>query len=187
MRLSPTASPSFPRPAALPALAVTPKIDLAKDVVELDGAGNRVLPREIEEGGIHLSIDTTSKDYDDEPIEDWYASDSEYDNAYRMNREGFTSALAAAQLLSKGHEALAVVQAAKTGTRYLVPLGIWDPRDESQLSFEDVGGTPYWAGRRDHMLLANTGTADVEAVVFSDGAGWVNLTGHPVKLPTTKG
>jgi hypothetical protein len=186
MHLSSMASPSFPRPRALPALAPAPALDLAKDVVELDGTADRVLPREIEEGGIHLSIDTTARDWDGEPITDWYASDSEYDNAYRMARAGFATALAAAQQLSRGHEALAVVQEAKTGTRYLVPLGIWDPRDESQISFEDVGGTPYWASTRDHMLLANTGSTDVEAVVFSDGAGWVNLTGHPVKLPTRR-
>jgi hypothetical protein len=184
MRLaSPTTD--FPRPAALPKLAVTPAIDLATDVVELDGAGSKQLPQAIADGGIQLDIDTTTLDYEGEPITDWYASDSEYDNAYRMKREGFTTALAAAQLIAKGHghEAVAVVQGAKNGARYIVPLGVWDPRDESQLSFEDVGGTPYWASRRDQMHMKNSGTADVAAVVFSDGEGWVNLTGHPVRLP----
>ena len=176
-------SPTFPRPAALPALAVTPKIDLAKDVVELDGTGNRVLPRAIDEG-LQLDIQTTTLDDEGEPIIDWYAADSEYDNAYRMTRGGFGAALAAAQLLSPKHEAIAVVEAAKTGTRYLVPLGVWDPRDESMLGFDEVGGTPYWNGSKDHMLLTNVGDADVEAVVFNDGKGWVNTTGHPVKLPT---
>jgi hypothetical protein len=174
----------FPRPAALPTLAVTPKIDLAKDVVVLDGTGNRRLPREIAEGGVHLDIDTTSTDEEGDQITDWYAADSEYDSAYRMTRGGFSAALAAAQLLSPEHEALAVVQSAKTGTRYLVPLGVWDPVDESQLSFEDAGGTPYYTSAKDHLLVKSTGTADVEAVVFNHGAGWVNTTGHPVKLPT---
>jgi hypothetical protein len=179
-----TALPAgYPRPATLPALAVTPKIDLGTDVVELDGTGNRVLPRAIGDN-LHLDIRTTTLDYEGEPILDWFAADSDYENAYRMTRGGFSAALAAAQLLSPRHEAIAVVEAAKTGTRYLVPLGVWDPVDESMLGFDEVGGTPYWNGAKDHMLMRSTGAADVEAVVFNDGTGWLNTTGHPVKLPT---
>lgn len=184
MQLAP-AAPTFPRPAALPPLAPTPAIDVARDVVELDGSNpTRRLPRAIEDGGALLDIRTTARDHDGEPITDWYAATSRYENAYRMRRGGFAAALAAAQLLARGKEALAVVEAPKTGVRYLVPLGVWDPYDESQLSFEDVGGTPYWTSSRDHMLMRSTGTADVEAVVFASGEGWINLTGHPVTLPT---
>ena len=176
---------SFPRPAQLPALAVTPAVDLARDVVELDGVGSNRLPRAIEEGGIHLEIQTTSLNEEGRQILDHYASDSDYANAWRMRREGFNAALTAAQLLSAktGEEAIAVVQAAKTGTRYLVPLGVWSPWDESMLPFEMVGGTPYWNGAKDHLLMRNAGSADVEAVVFAGGSEWINTTGHPVRLP----
>jgi hypothetical protein len=168
---------AFPRPAALPPLAVTPAFDLARDAEVVD------LPQELDEG-ITLPIRSTTKwgDDDEWPIDDWYASNSEYDDSYRMTRPEFTAALAGARELATGTEAVAVVQSTD-GARYLVPLGVWNPVDESQLSFEDAGGTPYYASKDDHVQLGrNEGSADVEAVVFGDQ--WINLTGHPVTLPT---
>jgi hypothetical protein len=175
------AVPAFPRPAALPAFTEQPAFDLARDAQRIDR-----LPEDIDYGGIQLPIVSTTKWGDDMewPIDDWYASDSDYDDMYAMKREGFTAALAGARELSKSTEAVAVVQAADGG-RYLVPLGVWNPVDESQISFDDAGGTPYFTSAKDFMLMGrNEGTADVEAVVFDGGREWLNLTGHPVKLPT---
>lgn len=172
-------APDFPRPAPLPPLAVTPAVDLTRD------AQVAHLPREIEDGGITLPIRSTTTwgDGEEWPIDDWYASDSVYEDSYRMTRDGFASALAGARELAKGTEAVAVVQATD-GVRYLVPLGVWNPVDESQLSFEDAGGTPHQRSTNDYVKLGrNEGSADVEAVVFGDE--WINLTGHPVTLPTT--
>jgi hypothetical protein len=171
-------APTFPRPAALPTVAATPAFDLARDAVLVDR-----LPQEIEEGGVQLPIVSTTKWGDDQewPIDDWYASDSEYDDHYRMTRPGLTAAIAGARELAKGTEAVAVVQSTD-GSRYLVPLGVWNPVDESQISFEDAGGTPYYNSKSDHVQLGrNEGSADVEAVVF--GNEWINLTGHPVRFP----
>lgn len=166
----------FPRPAALPPFTVTPSFDLARDAQVAE------LPRELDEG-ITLPIRSTTKWGDDNewPIDDWHASNSEYDDAYRMTRDGFTAALAGARELARQTEAVAVVQSSD-GTRYLVPLGVWNPVDESQLSFDDAGGTPYVRSASDYVKLGrNEGSADVEAVVFGDE--WINMTGHPVRLP----
>jgi hypothetical protein len=167
---------AFPRPATLPPFSVTPAFDLARDAQVTE------LPRELDEG-ITLPIVSSTKWGDDSewPIDDWHASNSEYDDAYLMTRTGFTAALAGARELAKGTEAVAVVQSAD-GARYLVPLGVWNPVDESQLSFEDAGGTPYERSSSDYVKLGrNEGSADVEAVVF--GNEWINMTGHPVTLP----
>jgi hypothetical protein len=100
-----------------------------------------------------------------------------------MDREGFLPALAAAQTLAAtAEEAVAVVQATQ-GNRFLVPLGVWNPNDESMLSFDDAGGLPHYTSKNQHVLLRPIGTADVEAVVYADGSSWNNFTGHPVKLP----
>lgn len=170
---------AFPRPAVLPPLALTPAFDLARDAERLDR-----LPNELEDGGIQLPLRSTTTWGDDSqwPIDDWYASDSEYDDHYRMRREGLPAALAGARELATGTEAVAVVQSTDGG-RYLVPLGVWNPVDESQLSFDDAGGTPIERSKDDYVRLGrNQGSADVEAVVFGDE--WINLTGHPVQLPT---
>lgn len=177
------ATAGFRRPSVLPELALSPKVDLARDAVALD-APDRRLPSRIADGGISLDIKTTHRDDYGEPIEGWYASASEYATPFRMTREGFAAALCGAQQVAKKNEAVAVVQEADSGARYLVPLGVWNPADESEMSFFDVGGTPYYKGANDHVLLRNDSRADVEAVVFDDGAGWMNFTGHPVKLPT---
>lgn len=172
-------APAFPRPATLPPFSVTPPLDLARDAQVAE------LPRDIAEGGISLPIRSTTKWGEDRdwPIDDWYASDSGYDDAYRMTREGFTAALGGARELARGTEAVAVVQSTD-GSRYLVPLGVWNPVDESQLTFEHAGGTPYERSASDYVKLGrNEGSADVEAVVFGDE--WINMTGHPVTLPTT--
>ncbi|MCW2922564.1 MAG: hypothetical protein JWL76_2438 [Thermoleophilia bacterium] len=172
--------PAFPRPAALPPFSVTPAFDLARDAERLDR-----LPPEIEESGIQLPLRSTTKWGDDQewPIDDWYASASQYDEHYRMKRDGLVAAIAGARELAKGTEAVAVVQSTDGG-RYLVPLGVWNPVDESQLSFDDAGGTPYFRSKADNVQLGrNEGSADVEAVVFGDE--WINLTGHPVQLPAS--
>ncbi len=172
-------APAFPRPATLPKFDTTPPFSFARDATPVDA-----LPDEIDQE-LHLPIvsSTTWGDDQEWPIDDWFASSSNYDDAYRMTRKGFTAALAGARELSKQTEAVAVVQVAD-GARYLVPLGVWNPVDESQLTFEDAGGTPYYKGANDFVKLGrNTGTADVEAVVFGDE--WINMTGHPVKLPTS--
>ncbi len=167
---------AFPRPATLPPFSVTPAFDLDRDAQVAE------LPREIDEGIIlPIRSSTTWGDGEEWPIDDWYASDSVYDDSYRMTRDGFTAALAGARELVKGTEAVAVVQSSD-GSRYLVPLGVWNPVDESQLAFEDAGGTPYERSSNDYVKLGrNEGPADVEAVVFGDE--WINMTGHPVTLP----
>lgn len=172
---------SFPQPAVLPPLTSPPGFDLARDAEIAD------LPRDEDGGdGITLPLRSTTTWGDDGewPIDDWYASSSRGEDTYRMKRAGITAALAGAQALATQTEAVAVVQSID-GRRYLVPLGVWNPVDESQLSFEDAGGLPHFTSPKDYVLLGrNEGTADVEAVVFGTdtGTAWLNLTGHPIKL-----
>lgn len=182
MNVATTPAVGFQHPKPLATVTPKPAFDLERDAVELDFAD---VPRDIEEGGILLPIKSTAIDENGFPVEGWYASASDMDPTFRMTRDGFAAAVAGAQALSKGSEAVAVVQDASSGTRYLVPLGVWDSNDESELRFEDAGGVPHYTSAKDHVLLGrNRGTADVEAVVFEGGTTWMNLTGHAVKLPT---
>lgn len=170
---------NFPKPQPLD---VDRRFSIQRDSVELD---LDQLPEELTNG---LGLDlVTTHGYDNGSGEldfdvRWSVDRSEYDSTFRVSKPGMLQALAGARELSKDAEAVAVVQV-ESGERYLVPLGVWTEYDESQLNFADAGGTPYWNGAKDHVLIGRSddGSADVEAVVFDEGRSWVNLTGHPIR------
>jgi hypothetical protein len=170
-------APALPRPRALPNLG-----GMTAPATPLDRSQ---LPDDVGEG-VNLDV-ATSATNEWGPIDDqgWYAAISDYSTSYRAGGTGLVDALASAQSLvrSEGHEAMAVVQSAIDGARYVVPLGVWNPNDESELRFEDVNGPLHYTSASDYMLLRPSRQADVEAVVFADGASWINLTGHPERLP----
>lgn len=176
-------APQLPRPADLHVSPAKPAYDLDHDATPLDG-----LPEELEYR-VNLPITSTATWGDDEqwPVSDWYAAPSSYEQPMRMERSGIRAALAGAnQLSGRTGMPVAVAQDPEDGVRYLLPLGVWNPVDESELMFEDAGGLPHWGGAKDHVLLGRNqadNPLDVEAVVFRNGKShrWINLTGHPVR------
>ena len=167
-----------------------PPVNLETDTVELDWSSpERTLPRHIEGPGKLLEIDSTYTSPNiGEPLHEPFASSAIMMSSRRMAVDGFATALAAAQQLNAGDQrgtVHAVIQDATDGQRYVVPLDIWEPVDESPFMWEDVGGTPH-ESPEGHVRITPAPAADgvdLEALVMDDGASWVNLTGHPVTLP----
>jgi hypothetical protein len=175
---------TLPHPTDLRLAPLEPTFDLDRDAIRLDS-----LPRELEDR-VTLPIRSSATwgdDGDRWPIDDWYAAPSHYEQPMRMERAGIRAALAGAdQLAARLGMPVAVVEDATAGSRFLLPLGVWNPVDESELTFDDAGGLPRWNGSRDHVLVGRNDAPDgldVEAVVFRDGdtARWINLTGHPIR------
>lgn len=169
-------SPIAPRPRPLPAF---PTMDIGRIATEV-----RRMPDTVHEG-VQLGIQSTAFTHDGYPMDDWYLAPSHYAAPFRMNSGGFVDALAAATQLARTRsgfsDGAAVVQDAANGDRYLVPLGLWDPADESELSLSDIGGV-HWTSATDHTLVSGPAGREVEAVVLDGGATWLNFTGHPVRL-----
>jgi hypothetical protein len=173
---------TFPRPAALQVTPASPSFDLDRDAAALD-----YLPEEFEYR-VNLPISSSAMWGDDGewPVDNWYAAPSMAESPMRMERTGIRAALAGAETLAgRIGMPVAVAQDPADGTRYLLPLGVWNPVDESELMFEDAGGLPHFTSAADHVLLSRNAAEnpiDVEAVVFRDGAAsrWINLTGHAV-------
>jgi hypothetical protein len=122
-----------------------------------------------------------------EPLFEPFASSGVMSDSRRMVDGGFVAALSAARQVSMlgESEVHAVVQDATDGVRYIVPLDIWEPVDESPYGWEDVGGTPH-ESPGGHVRITTAVTEpklDLEALVMDGGTRWVNLTGHPIRLP----
>lgn len=173
-----------PRP--LPQLA---PVDLDTATVVLDGSSSdRSLPAHIDAPGSVLDIETTySSPNSGEQLVNPFASTGITSDSRRVVQGGFADALSAAQQVSRlgESEMHAIVQDATDGARYIVPLDIWEPVDESPYMWEDVGGTPHETADG-YVRISKSVTEpgfDLEALVMDGGSRWVNMTGHPIRLP----
>lgn len=173
-----------PRP-----LQQLPAVDLDAMTEVIDWSNpERRLPDHIEGPGRLLEIETTYKSPNiDEKLVDPFASTGVMSDSRRVVKGGFLDALGAAQQVSQLGESdmHAIIQDATDGVRYIVPVDVWEPVDESPFGWEDVGGTPHEsAGGYVRATTAVTEpNVDLEALVMDGGTRWVNLTGHPVRLP----